>query len=285
MAIGYLTLLESEDKIKAKVDENTNITNRNFEKVATLLNQHLSTIENNQALIYQAIVQRSQPQQDSFATSAQVAPPVLSTQPPLQPEAKAPVSFGMPIHLASITTSIGKALGDGARDLAATTAIKSIFDDVTRSKASSELVKKSNDFTEAMGHLRLAKAQRDPDLSKSYLEKAEDKLTRVLYNTQLSHAQRAVAGHYAIAVAEGQGKRESAKHFFEQTIGHVMRYAEDHTRDVQKVEQAQSNPITFFFDIRQSYHADRAMKRQVSGELAEMSELEQRLREVDHNYR
>jgi hypothetical protein len=64
-----------------------------------------------------------------------------------------------------------------------------------------------------------------------------------------------------------------------------MRYAEDHTRDVQKVEQAQSNPITFFFDIRQSYHADRAMKRQVSGELAEMSELEQRLREVDHNYR
>jgi hypothetical protein len=75
MPIDYFALRDSENKIKAKVDENTDITNRNFEKFATLLNQHLTTIEHNQALIYQAIVQSSHSQQDSFAISAQVPPP------------------------------------------------------------------------------------------------------------------------------------------------------------------------------------------------------------------
>jgi hypothetical protein len=41
MPIDYFALRDSENKIKAKVDENTDITNRNFEKFATLLNQHL----------------------------------------------------------------------------------------------------------------------------------------------------------------------------------------------------------------------------------------------------
>lgn len=76
MAIDYFALRDSENKIKAKVDENTDITNRNFEKFATLLNQHLTTIENNQALIYQAIVQSSHSQQDSFVATTQTPTPL-----------------------------------------------------------------------------------------------------------------------------------------------------------------------------------------------------------------
>jgi hypothetical protein len=200
-------------------------------------------------------------------------------------------------YLAGVLSGIKEAFQNSAQDLAATTAITHILEDVARSKPSKALKRRNNDFTEAVENLTVASKQANPNDKVAYLRTAEARLLRVVSSSKTTDAQKAVAAHYGIVASEGLGKRDTAKHFYDAAVEGVKAHH-------QKKEQADTNdakiglaaasaciiphaapvaaPVYIGSGLRMWF---RDIRTNVTGERSEVSGIEGELNKVKGLYR